>query len=93
VTPGPFVIYPREGAEDPYYNTHEPGHVLQYLILELILGPGSYIEFIGIPSIISATLDPQEHRNMPWEKSANELWYQATGEHDQRNPTYSEPDK
>src|SRR5690606_3881417 len=26
ITPGPFIVYPKGGSEDTYYNTHEPGH-------------------------------------------------------------------
>ena len=85
VTPGPFIIYPKGGSKDPYYNTHEPGHVLQFIIL----GPATYIGLVALPSLISAELDPADHSNMPWEKTANQLWYWLTGESDPRNPLYT----
>ena len=82
MTPGPFIIYPKDGSKDPYYNTHEPGHVIQFLIL----GPVNYYKFIAIPSLITSTTP--YHSDMPWEKSANQLWYWLTGEYDPRNPLY-----
>jgi RHS repeat-associated protein len=87
ITPGPFIIYPKDGSKDPYYNTHEPGHVIQFLIL----GPINYYKFIAIPSLITSTTP--YHSDMPWEKSANQLWYWLTGEYDPRNPLYFGPKK
>ena len=73
VTPGPFIIYSKGGSQDPYYNTHEPGHVLQFYLL----GP-AYYTLVAIPSLISSTTP--NHSDMPWERSANQLWYLVTGE-------------
>jgi len=84
VTPGPFIIYQKGGLNDPYFNKHEPGHVIQYLIL----GPFLYYTLVAIPSLITAPTN--YHNNMPWEKSANQLWYWLTGEYDERNPVYFE---
>ncbi|AWI25285.1 RHS repeat-associated core domain-containing protein [Flavobacterium pallidum] len=89
VTPGSFVLYPTKGtkpgltgSEDPYYNTHEPGHALQYRIL----GPGLYIAAVVIPSVMhSSDKGSEQHYH---EKSANTLWYIYTGEHDQSNPRF-----
>jgi len=84
VTPGPLIIYPTGGAKDPYYNTHEPGHVLQFLIL----GP-LYYPLVAAPSLLSAgTLTSSQHASTPWEKSATSLWYWSTGESDPSNPHY-----
>ena len=88
VTPGPFIIYPKGGSKDPYYNTHEPGHVIQFLILK---GYKRYIPMIAIPSLITATFFPNHHQDMPWEKSANQLWYWLTGEYDPSNELYFGP--
>ncbi|MGD9992543.1 MAG: hypothetical protein AB7S69_04520 [Salinivirgaceae bacterium] len=87
ITPGPFIVYPKGGSEDTYYNKHEPGHVIQFLIL----GPVAYYGLIAIPSLISSTTP--YHSDMPWEKSANQLWYWLTGENDPRNPLYFDPNK
>jgi hypothetical protein len=84
ITPGPFIIYSKGGSKNPSYNTHEPGHVIQYYILG-----EKYIPLVAIPSLISANFD--NHQNMPWEKSANQLWYCLTGEHNEANPLYFGP--
>ena len=84
VTPGPFIFYSKGTMNNPYFNTHEPGHVIQYLIL----GPLLYYPLVAIPSLITAPTN--YHNNMPWEKSANQLWYWITGENDTRNPLYTE---
>ena len=84
ITPGPYIVYPKGGSKDNYYNTHEPGHVIQYLIL----GP-AYYGLVAIPSLITSTTP--YHSDMPWEKSANQLWYWLTGENDPRNPLYFDP--
>jgi RHS repeat-associated protein len=87
VTPGPFIIYPNEGVNNRVYTTHEPGHVIQYLIL----GPIGYFNLIALPSAASS-LTPF-HKKMPWEKSANQLWYWLTGEHHEPNPLFFGPKK
>jgi len=87
ITPGPFIIYSKRGSKDPYYNTHEPGHVIQFLIL----GPFLYYSLVGIPSLFTAYYYPNHHSDMTWEKSANQLWYWVTGEHDPSNPLYHGP--
>jgi RHS repeat-associated protein len=87
ITPGPFIAYPKGGSKDKYYNTHEPGHVIQFLIL----GPVAYYGLVAIPSLITSTTP--YHSDMPWEKSANQLWYWLTGENDPRNPLYFGPNK
>ena len=85
VTPGFFVIYSTGGSEDPFYNTHEPGHALQYLIL----GPNYYYSLVAIPSLITASFFSQEiHSKMPYETSANLLWYWYSGESDESNRLY-----
>lgn len=88
ITPGPFVIYPKGGAKDPFYNTHEPGHVLQFFLLGTL-----YYPLVAFPSLITATFFPEKHNNMPWEESANQLWYWYTGENDPINPLYSHTKK
>ena len=70
MTPGPFIIYPTEGSKLSYYNEHEPGHVLQFWMM----GPVMYSKLIIIPSLLSAGLDPDNHSNYAWEKSANAFW-------------------
>ena len=87
ITPGPFIVYPKGGSKDKYYNTQEPGHVIQLLIL----GPVAYYGLVAIPSLITSTTP--YHSDMPWEKSANQLWYWLTGENDPRNPLYFGPNK
>lgn len=87
ITPGPFIVYPKGGSKDKYYNTHEPGHVVQFLIL----GPVAYYGLVAIPSLTTSTTP--YHSDMPWEKSANQLWYWLTGENDPRNPLYFGPNK
>ncbi len=88
VTPGPFVIYSKGGSKKPYYNTHEPGHVIQFLLL----GPAFYTTLVAIPSL--ATSKTQFHTKTPWEKTANQLWYWLTGESDEEeNPLYYGPQK
>jgi RHS repeat-associated protein len=82
VTPGPFIIYSTGNSKEPYYNTHEPGHVIQFYIL----GPVNYIKYVGIPSLISAKYFPNQHNQMPWERSANQLWYWLTNERHKENP-------
>jgi hypothetical protein len=86
-TPGPFIVYPKGGSMNKYYNTHEPGHVIQFLIL----GPAGYYSLIVLPSLFTSTTP--YHSNMPWEKTANQLWYWLTGEHDPSNPLYFGPKK
>jgi len=81
ITPGIFIIYPKGGSKDSYYNTHEPGHVIQ----ALLLGP-YYYPLIALPSL-GSSLTPY-HDEMPWEKSANQLWYWITGEYDPNNKVY-----
>jgi hypothetical protein len=85
VTPGSLVIYQTGGSKDPAFNTHEPGHVIQYILM----GPISYYIGVAIPSMMSAAnLPVSEHVEMPWEKSASTLWYWITGESDPSNPHY-----
>jgi len=79
VTPGPAVFYPTGRSKDPYFNTHEPGHVIQYLFL----GP-LYISMVAVPSLVS--VNTPYHNDMPWETSANLLWHMFTGESDPGNP-------
>ncbi|MCL2289663.1 MAG: hypothetical protein FWC34_03020 [Bacteroidetes bacterium] len=83
ITPGPFIIYEKGGASNPYYNKHEPGHIIQLLILGKY-----YYPLVALPSLFTATFFPEHHNNMPWEKTANQLWYWLTGEYDSRNPVY-----
>ena len=86
ITPGPFIVYPKGGSKDKYYNTHEPGHVIQLIIL----GPIAYYGLVAIPSLITSTTP--YHTDMPWEKSANQLWYWLTGEtYPKKNKLYFGP--
>jgi RHS repeat-associated protein len=82
VTPGPFIIYSQGNSSEPYFNTHEPGHIVQFYLL----GPSNYIRYIAISSLISVTLFPYQHKYMPWETSANQLWFWLTGERYEENP-------
>jgi RHS repeat-associated protein len=70
MTPGPFIVYPTGGSTVSFYNTHEPGHVLQFYLL----GPVNYTTGIIIPSLLTASLDPSNHTSYPWETSADKLW-------------------
>lgn len=81
VTPGPFVLYPTGGSNMPTYNTHEPGHVLQWRILGWL-----YYPLIALPSILHA--DDKDTNNHYHEKTANQLWYWFSGESDKTNPLY-----
>jgi len=58
----------------------------------LILGPRLYYGLIAFPSLISASFSIH-HKYMPWEMSANQLWYWLTGENDPAHPLYFGPDK
>lgn len=87
ITPSPFVVYPKGGSKDKFYNTHEPGHVIQFLIL----GPITYYRLVAIPSLITST-NPY-HKYMPWEMTANQLWYWLTGENYYKHPLYFGPNK
>ena len=87
ITPGPFIVYPKGGSKNKYYNTHEPGHVIQFIIL----GPVRYYSLVAIPSVMSS-ITPY-HEDMSWEKSANQLWYWLTGENYYKNPLYFGPNK
>jgi|GEM_PF-5532298 len=83
VTPGPFIIYSSGYSNNKVLNTHEPGHVIQFFLLG---GYGLYIPLVAIPSLL--TVNRPYHNEMPWEKSANQLWYWLTGENHPRNPLY-----
>jgi hypothetical protein len=84
MTPGPFIIYPTRGSTNQYYSSHEPGHVLQFYLL----GPFYYTTMVIIPSLLSAKFS-SDHHNMPWEKTANQLWYWFSGEsYEASNPLY-----
>ncbi|MEI7510415.1 MAG: hypothetical protein WCJ62_13245, partial [Flavobacterium sp.] len=91
VTPGPFVLYPikphsskySNGSNDPYYNTHEPGHVLQFAILGVW-----YYPLIAVPSAANTKLN-WDILNYT-EKTANQLWYWFSGETDNSNPKYTD---
>lgn len=85
VTPGPIIIYSTGASSDPYYNTHEPGHVVQFYLLGR---PINYYRFIAIPSLISVMFFPNQHNDMPWETSANQLWFWLTGERYEDNPLF-----
>ena len=80
---GPFIVYAKGNVNDPYYNTHEPGHVIQFLILKQF-----YYPLVAIPSLFTAKFFTEQHNNMPWKKSANQLWYWLTGEEHYANPRY-----
>jgi RHS repeat-associated protein len=85
MTPGPFVLYPTGGSSDPYYNTHEPGHVLQFYLLGA--NPLLYNTLIAIPSLIqAAVLPPEQAAQMPSEISATSLWYWYSGQQSPSNP-------
>jgi len=87
ITPGPFVIYPKGGSKIPYYNTHEPGHVLQFMLLGAL-----YYPLVAIPSLITSNFN--FHKYTPWEMSANQLWYWYSGESDEKeNKLYYGPNK
>jgi hypothetical protein len=89
VTPIPIVIYPKGGSSNAYYSTHEPGHVIQ----QFILGP-AYYDLIAMPSLFTAGFFPDQHSNMAWEMSANQLWYWLTGQSSPGdNPLYFGPKK
>jgi len=75
VTPGPFIIYSSGDSDNPNLNRHEPGHVVQFLLLG---GYSLYIPLVAIPSLITA--GKPYHNDMPWETSANWLWETLTGE-------------
>lgn len=81
VTPGSFVLYPTGGANNLSYNTHEPGHVLQYRILGKL-----YYPLIALPSLWNA--NDSDSGDGYTEKTANQLWYWYTGEKDPRNKRY-----
>jgi RHS repeat-associated protein len=82
-TPGPFVVYPIGGSKNPYYSTHEPGHVLQYRIL----GAVEYWRVIALPSLFySATHTTKEASCFYTEISANILWNTYSGEYNVSNP-------
>lgn len=85
-TPGPFVVYGKGGSKRTDMNTHEPGHFLQFVIL----GP-FYYPLVVLPSIISVGFGEKIHSKMPWEKTANDLWYWYSGQHDKNNPGYFTP--
>lgn len=87
ITPGLFLVYPKGGTKNKFSNTHEPGHVIQFLIL----GPAAYYTLVAIPSLITSTT--KYHNDMPWETAANQLWYWLTGENDTRHPLPFEPNK
>jgi hypothetical protein len=82
MTPGPFIIYPPGGSKDPFYNTHEPGHVIQFLLL----GPIPYYLGVVGPSLITA--GSPNAMQLPWEKSASTLNYWFFGTSDPSNPIY-----
>lgn len=86
--PGPFIIYCLGCSEEDWARYHEPGHVVQYYLLG---GSASYIPLIAIPSMLSMVISPKNHENMPWEKSANTLWYLLTNEKEQGAPVYKSP--
>ncbi len=85
VTPGPFIIYSTSASEKKSLNTHEPGHVIQFILLR---GYKRYLPLVAIPSLFTATFFPDHHHNMPWEKTANQLWFWLTGENHPSNPLY-----
>jgi RHS repeat-associated protein len=81
-TPGNFVVYPIGGSKKKYFNTHEPGHVLQYRHLGFI----DYYRKIAIPSLLYAMSHSPEDASHYWtETSANRLWWLETGESDELN--------
>jgi RHS repeat-associated protein len=83
VTPGPFVLYPTGGSSRPYYNTHEPGHALQFMLM----GPLQYYSLIAIPSAIDAKIESREKASYFYtEITANQLWNWFTGESHSSNP-------
>ncbi len=77
ITPGPFVVVGRGGSNNIYLMTHEPGHVLLFYLL----GLNAYYRLIAIPSLLSAQFFVDQHDYMPWERSANQLWYWWSGEY------------
>jgi len=81
MTPGNIIIYPTGGSKKPYYSTHEPGHVVQ----SILLGP-SYISLVILPSLLTA--NSSKAMEMPWEKTASTLSYWLTGSSDPSNPVY-----
>jgi RHS repeat-associated protein len=72
-TAGPFIVYPTNGSKEPHYNQHEPGHVIQFLLMGTY-----YYPVVALPSVISVLLDPEGHSSnpskYPWEEGANQLW-------------------
>jgi RHS repeat-associated protein len=83
MTPGPFVLYPSGESTNPYLNTHEPGHVLQFLMLGFL-----YYPLIAVPSMTHVN-DPNSNTHYH-ESIANELWYLFSGERHDSNPFYSD---
>jgi len=89
ITLGPIVFYPTGGSSRPYYNAHEPGHAMQFWLLQASgLGLAGYFTLVGIPSALSATFDAPNHSNYFWEKSASTLEYWWSGQNDPRTPHY-----
>ncbi|MGC4040312.1 MAG: RHS repeat-associated core domain-containing protein [Flavobacterium sp.] len=84
--PGLIAIYPTGGSTNKYYNTHEPGHVLQCVIVGIPL----YISVFALPSLIDSKFEkPAKAKNFYTEKTANQLWYWFTGENNFKdNPVY-----
>ncbi|WP_310379041.1 RHS repeat-associated core domain-containing protein [Flavobacterium sp.] len=80
-TPGPFVIYPTGGSSRETYNTHEPGHVIQFALLGRF-----YYPFIALPSILHVN-DPNTNYHYH-ELTANQLWYWWSGESFLLNPRH-----
>jgi RHS repeat-associated protein len=79
ITPGPFSLYAPNLSNNPSFSTHEPGHVLQFVLL----GPIHYYILIGIPSMATAKWD--NATDVYTEKTANQLWYWFTGETHESN--------
>jgi RHS repeat-associated protein len=81
-TPGPFVVYPRGESKNPYYSTHEPGHVLQYRML----GFADYWKKVAIPSLVfAATHNPEEASHYYTETQANRMWWVHSRESNERH--------
>lgn len=78
-------MYPKGGSNDPYFNTHEPGHVLQFFLLGAY-----YYPLVAIPSFLDAAIEePSAASNFPTEMTANQIWYWFSGESDtSTNPLY-----
>jgi hypothetical protein len=51
------------------------------------------LPFVIVPSLFSVNFGVEFHHSMPWEKTANDLWYWYSGEYDLEHKGYFTPRK